>query len=485
MHDAVKDEHGGQSGDSRQHAGARVPAQHRRASVREGATRLGHVSRFAPIRAAWLRATDLAAQTPATRNRYIDFLRAASIMVVVLGHWLMAAPAVEREAFTLSDMLHVAPWSQWLTWLFQVMPLFFIVGGYANAASWSAHASAGNDYSTWVSRRLQRLVRPLVPLIVAWCLFAVSARWIGLSAAIISAGSTIALLPLWFLAVYVIVITLAPLTHRLWVRHGLASFWALVAAAVVVSAVSHMPGLASVRWSNYAFVWLAFHQLGHAWRHGAFAMPGRALLLAAAGFGALLLLRFVAGYPVSMVTVPGDPATNTNPPSIALLALGLTHGGLVIAAEALARRWLERQWRWAATVLINSVILTLYLWHTTVMVLLVALLEWPGGFGLALTPNSAAWWLTRPLWIAALVVLVGVAIAAFGRFEMGSSGRSVAAPAAWRSVAGAVTLCAGLVWIASVGIGAANPLGFHVGPVAVTLMGALLIVGRDVRRRSA
>ena len=73
---------------------------------------------------------------PATRNRYVDGLRAISIAVVVVGHWLMAAPTVASGVrFTLSDMLHVAPWTQWLTWIFQVMPLFFIVGGYANAAS--------------------------------------------------------------------------------------------------------------------------------------------------------------------------------------------------------------------------------------------------------------------------------------------------------------------------------------------------------------
>ena len=38
----------------------------------------------------------LAERTPDTRNRYVDFLRAVSITVVVLGHWLMAAPAMDR-----------------------------------------------------------------------------------------------------------------------------------------------------------------------------------------------------------------------------------------------------------------------------------------------------------------------------------------------------------------------------------------------------
>ena len=94
---------------------------------------------------AWSRARDLARRTPPQRNRYVDFLRAASITIVVLGHWLMAAPSTERGELTLSDMLHIAPWSQWLTWLLQVMPLFFVVGGYANAASWVSALRTGRS----------------------------------------------------------------------------------------------------------------------------------------------------------------------------------------------------------------------------------------------------------------------------------------------------------------------------------------------------
>lgn len=33
----------------------------------------------------------LVAATPPTRDRFIDVVRAGSILVVVLGHWLMAA----------------------------------------------------------------------------------------------------------------------------------------------------------------------------------------------------------------------------------------------------------------------------------------------------------------------------------------------------------------------------------------------------------
>ena len=36
----------------------------------------------------------LAAATPSDRNRVVDLLRAAAILIVVLGHWLMAAVMV-------------------------------------------------------------------------------------------------------------------------------------------------------------------------------------------------------------------------------------------------------------------------------------------------------------------------------------------------------------------------------------------------------
>jgi len=40
----------------------------------------------------WSRAAELADRTPASRNRYVDFLRAMSMLIVTVGHWLAAAP---------------------------------------------------------------------------------------------------------------------------------------------------------------------------------------------------------------------------------------------------------------------------------------------------------------------------------------------------------------------------------------------------------
>ena len=89
--------------------------------------------------AAWSRAAELADRTLPSRNRYVDFLRAMSMLVVTVGHWLAAAPYFDANgALTSSHILTVVPWTAWLTWILQVMPIFFMVGGYANGISWRA-----------------------------------------------------------------------------------------------------------------------------------------------------------------------------------------------------------------------------------------------------------------------------------------------------------------------------------------------------------
>ena len=78
----------------------------------------------------WSQASELAAQTPADRNRYVDFLRAISILFVIVGHWLITTAYFNSETGTLEPILalDVIPWTGWLTWIFQVMPIFFMHG---------------------------------------------------------------------------------------------------------------------------------------------------------------------------------------------------------------------------------------------------------------------------------------------------------------------------------------------------------------------
>jgi hypothetical protein len=418
---------------------------------------------------------------PKPRNDFVDFLRAASIVVVVLGHWLMAAPTVQSGVgFTLSDILRVAPGSRWLTWIFQVMPVFFAVGGYANAASLESANSRNVGYDAWLSRRLQRLVRPVAPFLLVWCLLGLSARWLGLGEQIVQSGSRAAFAPVWFLAVYVLVVVLAPPMHALWRRFGLASFWGLVMLVAIVDATAHLSTTEDIRWLNYVFVWLAIHQLGIAWRGGAFNESGRSVALAIAGLTALIVLEGLASYPVSMVTVPGPTPANASPPTLALLSLGVTHMGVALAMEARATAWLDRSWIRATAIALNRVIMTLYLWHATVMVLVVGLAEVLGGIGLRSVPGTTVWWAFRAPWVVVLLIGLNGFVAVFGRTE----GRRPPADAllpAWRSVAGAVALCVGLVALAADGIGADSALGVRLLPMLLSLGGTALVIVAGAR----
>ena len=102
------------------------------------------------------RAEKVDAATPASRNRVVDFLRAAAITVVVLGHWTIIA--VDPDGGILPHgVLDGATWTHPLTWLFQVMPIFFLVGGYSNGLSWRSARRKEIGYAEWLRARLRRL----------------------------------------------------------------------------------------------------------------------------------------------------------------------------------------------------------------------------------------------------------------------------------------------------------------------------------------
>ena len=426
----------------------------------------------------WSSALDLARRTPPARNRYADFLRAAAILVVVFGHWLASAPQVTDEGLTVVRILGIAPWTHPLTWALQVMPVFFIVGGYANAASWAAAQRDGLGYPAWLQGRLKRLVRPLVPLLLAWSVVVVILSLAGVDPVLVSNASQLALIPTWFLAVYLCVILCVPWAAAAWERYGLASFWLPLSAAVMVDALAFGRGMTPLRWTNYVFVWFAVHQLGFLWRSGRVTQPAVSAAWLAGGAAALVFLVVVAGYPVAMLTVPGAEFSNTRPPTVALAALAALHFGVMTLLQRPLSTWLKRPWPWAATILVNGVIMTVFLWHSSAQILVYGTAAWMGGIGLRLEPGSLAWWLARPAWIALMLAVLAVLVAIFGSFERGS--RERAGPSAPRpagvQVAGTVVLCLGVAVLAGLGMGREAFPWLRVLPLAAALAGAALVI---------
>lgn len=425
-----------------------------------------------PKKTLWSRARAMAEQAPPTRNRYVDFLRAFSILAVVVGHWLVAAPYMKDGAVEGGHLLGILPWTQWLTWGFQVMPLFFLVGGFSNGLSWAATQRQGGRFTTWFAARVRRLINPVLPLLLIWALVTLFGTQAGIDRAVVKMAAQLALVPVWFLAVYLIVTALTPWSHAAWKRFGLASFFALVAAAVAVDIATLQFGIPYVNFLNFVFVWVAIHQLGYAWHDGRLAAP---LLWAVAGLIALGLLVGFGPYPVAMIGVPGSELSNSMPPTLALLALGIAQTGLALALEKPARRMLGGLSAWTTVVLINGMIMTVYLWHLTAFVLVMIAAWLLGGIGLHVQPGSAEWWLARPIWFALYIALLFPFILLFARYESGGKAAEGDVTHA-RLILGMLMICTGLAMTAAISI--ASPLGVtgvRLWVVALPFLGAALV----------
>jgi peptidoglycan/LPS O-acetylase OafA/YrhL len=401
----------------------------------------------------WSQASQMAAQTPQERNRYVDFLRSISILVVIVGHWLIATAYVVDGEMNAGHLLTGREDLHWLTWLFQVMPIFFIVGGYSNAVSLESARRKGIAYGGWLSARLNRLVAPLLVLLVAWAAIAMTMSLFGARDTVIAYVSQAALIPTWFLSIYIVVVILAPLAYKFWCRFGFASFLVFAAGAVLTDVAFFMADMKWLGWTNYLWVWLAVHHLGFAWRDDRLGRVAKRLLFSATGFAALWLLTTHGPYPLAMVGSPDPELSNTLPPKVTLLALGIFQFGLLLALESPMRRALNGLRLWTVTVLINSMIMTVYLWHITVMVIFSALLYTAGGFGLGFEPGSSEWWWTRPVWIAVLLLLLLPVALLLSPLERRGRPADAAVPAPARQIGGAMMICLGIALLAMYGFG--------------------------------
>lgn len=319
---------------------------------------------------------------PAERNRVVDLVRVLALCGVVLGHWLEHGWYVDDSGILhRAGLLGIAPWTHPLTWIFQVIPLFFVVGGYANAVSWRHAQSERVRYGTWLAGRTNRLARPLLPLLVFWAVAAPLALHLGLGDEWLRIGSLTSLVPIWFLATYLGVVALVPVTIAAWDRWGPRTL-VVGLLALPVDAVSLHLNSTAIGALNLLIVWGTLHQLGYAWRDGTFRRSSGALLLGLVGFVGAIALVWFGPYSVSMVGVDGYGVNNTNPPRATLFLLGCALTGLVFLAEPVLRRFANRSLVWRATVAVEARMMTVYLWHLTALVILGAGYLWLGGAGL-------------------------------------------------------------------------------------------------------
>ncbi len=348
------------------------------------------------------------AATPAHRDRAVDALRALAIAGVILGHWLVTALVLThgRTGATLQDKSPLAamPALTPVSWIFQTLAIFFVVGGYSAARSY------GGGYRAWLRRRLVRLSRPAAVLAAFWALLATGLYLGGVSGPTLHTVLTLVLDPLWFLGVFAGLTALTPLAVALVRRLG--AWAALIPLSVVAGADLVRFGLGGPSWAGWINIlagWLVPYLLGIAWARGAFCRRKVPAFLLAGGAAATVALVLWAGYPASMVGVNGARISNLNPPTLAAVTFGIAQAGFALLLREPLARWMRRPVAWAAVATANLSAMTLFLWHQTAfLAVTMAGLVLGRLPGLHTAPSSAWWVAERLAWLPAFAAVLAV-----------------------------------------------------------------------------
>ncbi|WP_166347013.1 acyltransferase family protein [Phytoactinopolyspora limicola] len=353
--------------------------------------------------------------TPPDRNRAVDFLRVAAICVVITWHWTLSVNHRRDGQLVNPNPVEDVPGGWLLTWVFQIMPLFFIIGGYANLTGWDSVTRAGRGAAEFLRRRLSRLLVPAIVFAAIWVIIDAVCRIVIDDYAGALTVMPILFTPLWFLGAYVWVTLWVPITARLHRRYGIGA--AAVIGVVVIGADAGRFGLGQewMGWINTALVWIFAHQLGYLWRDGLLQAAWRRWIFALGGLAGLVVLTGIDVYPRSMVSVPGEDISHMLPTTAVIASLAISQVGFATLVAPALSRWLRRRWPWRIVIVLGAVLLTIFLWHMTAL-----LIVFLGVEALGFTPGAEPtleWWALRPFWLVAPAVVLAVLVAVFAPVE--------------------------------------------------------------------
>ncbi|WP_371496894.1 acyltransferase [Kitasatospora sp. NBC_00374] len=377
------------------------------------------------------------ARTPASRDRALDGLRALALLAVPTGHWMLGGftvtpgDGVLHNASPLGPLGFLAP----LSWVLQLLGLFFLVGGYAAARSLARARERGTDLAGWLRGRAVRLLRPVLGVAAVWALLIPLMHAAGVPEGTVRTGAVLVVQPLWYVGIYLVLTALTPYCLAAGRRLGAWAAAPLLGAVAVVDLLRYGPwGGAVPSWLalvNLLPGWLFAYQLGVSWAQGRLRRAGGGLLLLG-GAALFAVLLAVFHYPASMVGVPGAARTNSHPPSLLVLALASVQCGAAVLLRERLGRLLGRPLLWLPVVVVNLSAMTIFCWHQTAM-FAVAL---PGSLlgavpGLTAGPDSLGWVLARAAWLPVFALV----LAAVGRFARRFDGPWPSR--LWRTAAGA------------------------------------------------
>jgi fucose 4-O-acetylase-like acetyltransferase len=361
------------------------------------------------------------------RDLTLDLARVFCVLLVVVIHLLEVGVGVDPRtgAITVTRPLEHQWWFAGITWVFQIMPLFFVVGGFAGMTAWRSLRRRGGTAADFVRNRVLRLAQPALPLFVFYVVALGVAALIGAPPALVQSVAVGAGSPLWFIAAYTVCQALVPALATWHERNRWAPVAVLLGAVIVVEVLRltvhghldfsyanvhvRLDG-ATIGLLNMLFVWPLVQQFGFWYADGWFDLRSWwQLVLLGLGAWATLFPMVLSGL------YSPDMLTNLNPPLLPLVALGLSQAcALRLLKPALARLMRTRGAR-AVVFLAGSRLMTIYLWHLPIIIALAGLgLLIPGA---SPQPGSAAWWWSR---ILVYLIVLGLLFALsflVGRWE--------------------------------------------------------------------
>lgn len=357
--------------------------------------------------------TDVEPAQPSTtfmslrRDRVADLVRVCALAVVIVWHSTLSLfHRSSTGVLTMPNPIGLYS-GMWLTtWALQVMPLFFVVSGAVNADAWDRHRLRGGSARGFVWHRVNRFGGPLAVLAMVSATLEAAARLTGYGPFL--GRHLVILVPLWTLALLVAYAPLTPLLQWGWERFGF-SFTIGLVGAVVLSDLFRFRAHESVAGAVSTFgVWLIAYQLGWVYRQivrrGSHACVeiGRSLMML--GLFGLVVTTNIGLYPRSMVATSTDAMSNLLPTTVPIVALALFQCGVLLMLRPRLATWLSGERVWNRVERAGGYALPAYLLHMIVVVAMVVVAE---GLGVTFSAQlSTMWWLTRPLWLATVAVLL-------------------------------------------------------------------------------
>ncbi|MCI1020488.1 acyltransferase [Microbacterium sp. C5A9] len=345
---------------------------------------------------------------PSGRDTGIDFLRALCVLGVVLLHAIMVGVTVADGSPVFANASDGTWWIAPVSWILQVMPLFFIIAGFAGYTSYRRQSERGGTAAAFVAARVHRLLRPATVVIGVVGVALALLSLIGVPAEIIAIAGFRYGQPLWFLGVFLLCQALLPALAHAHRRMPKTMLAALVVAALGVDALRSQTGVDGLGFVNLVFVWAALQQIGFFLADGTVDRLSRRVRAIA---GAASLIALVAAC-VGGVYSP-DLIANINPPTCALLLVGIVQLSAVSLLRERISAFSRRPAAAAFSGFVNRRTMTVYLWHMPVLLAMAglsAVFAMTTGVPLP-EPSTLGWWLSRPLWLAgALALTAAVAI---------------------------------------------------------------------------